>query len=160
MEPLLAGGVSRTQLVASHLVISVGGVVALLAVLGVACGVTRGAQAGGVGSQLGRLVVAAVAQAPAAGLLAGVVALLVGLWPRRAALAWVVFGLAVVLGPLGAALDLPAGLQDLSPYDHLLHLPAASVPASDLVGLVVLVLLGALAVAIGLVGYRRRDIPA
>jgi ABC-2 type transport system permease protein len=160
VEPLLAGGVSRTRLVASHLVISLGGVVALLAVLGVAAGLTRGAQAGGFGGQLGRLVLAAVAQAPAAGLLAGVVALLLGLWPRQAALGWAVFGLAVVLGPLGAALDLPAGLQDLSPYAHLPHLPAASVPASDLVGLLVLVLLTALAVAIGLAGYRRRDIPA
>ena len=61
---------------------------------------------------------------------------------------------------LGAALDLPAGVQDLSPYAHLPHLPAASLPASDLVGPWSVLAALAAVLAVGLAGYRRRDIPA
>ena len=120
--------------------------------VGVAAGLTRGAQTGHPVHELGRLVVAGLALAPAAWLLAGRCAPCCSACCRaRAALAWAVYGLAVVLGPLGAALDLPVGVQDLSPYTHLPQLPAASVPASDLAGLVGLT---ALAVA------RRRGRPA
>jgi ABC-2 type transport system permease protein len=51
-------------------------------------------------------------------------------------------------------------VQDLSPYTHLPQLPAASVPVSELAGLVGLTALAVLAVAVGLLGYRRRDVPA
>ena len=160
VEPLLAAAASRQRLVASYLALSFGGAAGLLVVLGAACGLARGVATGEVPRQVGRLLVAGLSLAPAAWLLAGVALLLLGLVPRRTSLAWAVFGLAVVLGPLGAALDLPAGVQDLSPYAHLPHLPAPSVPASGLVGPLVLTLLAALAVVGGLLAYRRRDVPA
>jgi deoxyribodipyrimidine photo-lyase len=51
-------------------------------------------------------------------------------------------------------------LRGLSPYSHLPHLPAASVPGSDLVPLAVLVAIAAGLTLVGLAAYRRRDIPA
>jgi ABC-2 type transport system permease protein len=160
VEPLLAAAVSRRRLIASHLILSLGGVTGLLAVLGAAAGLTRGIGDGQPAGQIGRLLIAGLVLAPAAWLLAGVALLLIGLLPRWTAMTWAVFGLAVVLGPLGAALDLPTDVQDLSPYTHLAHLPAASMPGSAVVGLASLTLLAAIAVAGGLLGYRRRDIPA
>ena len=160
VEPLLAAAVSRQRLVASYLA-------ALPRRRGRAArrprrglrsgarggdrrGAAPGGSAGGRGAGPGSCGLVARRRRPA---------------PARAGAAadvpgWAVFGLAVVLGPLGAALDLPPGVQDLSPYSHLPHLPAPSVPASDLVGLLALTLLAALAVVGGLLAYRRRDLPA
>ncbi len=160
VEPVLAAGVSRGRLVASRLVVALGGSAALLAVLGLAAGLGHGLADGSVGRQLPRLLLAALAEAPAVWVLAAIAAALVGLLPVRAVLAWGVLGVAVLVGPLGAVLGLPGWLEDVSPYSHVPHLPAASVPAGDLVPLLVLIALAVVLLAAALAAYRRRDIPA
>jgi ABC-2 type transport system permease protein len=89
--------------------------------------------------------------------LAAVAVALVGLAPRFAAVAWGVLGACVVLGLVGAALQLDQWVMDLSPFTHVPRVPGAAVAATPLV------LLLAVAVALGgagLAGLRRRGIPA
>jgi ABC-2 type transport system permease protein len=163
VEPLLAGSVSRGRLLGAQLVLALGGAVALLAILGLVAGLAHGLDPGAgtsVGAQVPRLVLAALAQAPAAWLLAALAVLLVGAIPLHAVLSWAVLGVAVVLGPLGAVIGLPGWAQDISPYAQIPHLPAPSVPAGDLVPLAVLTALAVVALAAGVASYRRRDIPA
>ena len=160
VEPLLAGRVSRGRLLASHLSTALGGSLTMVLAMGLACGLARGVDTGDVGGQVGRDVLAGLAQAPVAWLLAGLAAALLGLRPRWVGATWVVLAAAVVLGLLGEVLGLPHWLQDLSPYAHLPHLPAASVPGADLVALAVLVAVGLALAGLGAVAYRRRDIPA
>ena len=88
-------------------------------------------------------------------LLAGVAALLHGLVPRWASLAWIGLGVAVVVAFFGPLLRLPQGLQDLSPFEHLALVPAEPFAPVAFAGvLVVAVAAGAAAhVALG-----RRDL--
>ncbi len=160
VEPLLGGAVSRRRVLGSQLAMAAGGSIVILGAMGLACGLTRGIELGAVGPQVGRDLVAGLAQAPAAWLVAGLAAAVLGLRPRWVGVTWVVFAAAVVLGLLGELLGLPGWVRDLSPYAHLPHLPATSVPGSDLVPLAVLVALAAGLALVGLAAYRRRDIPA
>jgi ABC-2 type transport system permease protein len=160
VEPLLAGGVSRARLVVSHLAVAVGGSLVLVLAMGLTCGLARGVDTGQLGQQLGRELLAGLAQAPVPWLLAAVACLLVGLRPRWAVATWAVLAVAVVLGLLGGLLGLPRWVQDLSPYSYLPQLPASSLPVSDGWPVLGLVGLAAVVAAAGSWAYRRRDIPA
>jgi polyether ionophore transport system permease protein len=160
VEPLLAAAVSRWRVLGSQVAVAAGGVVVLVLAMGLACGIARGTATHQLGAQVGRDLAAGLSQAPAAWLLAAVAALVVGWRPRWVPLVWAVFAIVVVLGQLGEVLGLPRWLQDLSPYAHLPHLPAASVPAADLAPLLVLTALAAGATLLARAAYRRRDLPA
>ena len=88
---------------------------------------------------------------------AGVAALLVGTWPRAAALAWAVPAASGVLALLGALLRVPTGLRDLGVYQHVPDVGAAH---PDPRALLVLMAVAALGVAGGLLGVTRRDLTA
>ena len=81
---------------------------------------------------------------------------LVGLAPRFAAVAWGALGLCVILGLVGAALQLDQWVMNLSPFTHLPKVPGGALTATPLAVLlaVALALGGA-----GLAGLRRREIP-
>jgi ABC-2 type transport system permease protein len=66
-----------------------------------------------------------------------------------------VLGACVVVGFLGAVLDLPTWLQDLSPFERVPWLPATGFTPLPLV--VIAALAAGLTLA-GLGGLRRRDI--
>jgi ABC-2 type transport system permease protein len=89
--------------------------------------------------------------------LAGLVAALFGLAPRAAAVAWALLAWCTVVGFLGELLGLPQWARNLSPFEHVPKMP---VDAVDWVPLVLLTLVAAAATAIGLIGFRRRDITA
>ena len=96
-----------------------------------------------------------VTYAPAALVVAAVAVAAVGLAPRTALVAWAVVAFVGLQVMLGAILRLPDVVSGLSPFWHL-----PGVPEEDLVagpGLVELVVAAAL-VAVGLWGYRRRDL--
>ena len=95
-ELVLAGSVSRWRWVGGHTVIAVGGAAVLLAVGGVAAGITHGIRAHDLAGELPRVLGAALVQLPAAGVLAGATLLLFGALPR------------VVAVVLGAARGVPA----------------------------------------------------
>ena len=154
VEPLLALAVSRTRLLVSHLAFSSAGAVVLLAVAGLVAGFAHGLRIGDVGGQVPRVLAAALAQAPAALVLAGVTAALVGVVPRVAVLAWAVLVGCALLSELGSVLRLDQWVLDVSPFTHVPKLPGVDFHAEPVWWLLVVAV--ALS-AIGLVGFRRRD---
>ena len=120
-------------------------------------GLTYGLDAGHAGRELVRVLGAAMVQLPAVWVLVAVAVALVGLLPRFAAASWGVLALCLLFGLVGAALQLSQWLLDLSPFSHIPKVPGAAVSATPLVSLLAIaVALG----AAGLVGLRRRAIPA
>jgi ABC-2 type transport system permease protein len=156
-EPVLATAVGRLQWAGSHLVFTVMGSALALVAAGLTTGLTYGLSSGDVGHQLSRVLEGALVQVPAVWVLAAVAVALVGLAPRFAAVAWGALGVCVVLGLVGAALQLDQWVMDLSPFTHVPKVPGDALSATPLV------LLLAMAAALGgagLAGLRRRGIPA
>jgi ABC-2 type transport system permease protein len=153
-EPVLATGLSRTRWLASHLVTAVAGGTAVMLAAGLGFGVSGGLSADDTG--LGwRIAAASAAYAPALWLTAGVAVALFGWFPRATAAAWLVPAYAFVVVYLGELMDLPEGPADLSPIGRVPRVPAADLAWTPL--LVMTVLAAALA-ALGLAGFRRRDV--
>jgi len=153
-EPVLATPVSRPRWAASHLAIALGGSVALLAVAGLAAGLSY-AIAGGPWNSVPRLLAAAIVYAPAMWLMVGLALIVFGFAPRWVDGAWALLAGFFVIGLLGVILRLPDWVEQLSPFDHIPALPAASL---DALPLAVLTAVSAVLVLGGLFGLRRRDI--
>jgi ABC-2 type transport system permease protein len=151
---VLATPLSRWRFAASHLAVACAGSVILLAVAGLVAGLTYGLAGGGLQS-VPRLFVAALVYAPAMWIMVGLVIALDGLVPRLVGVSWAILVACVVEGFLGAVLGLPHWLSDLSPFERVPQLPAASL---TLLPLVVMSAVAAGLALIGLIGLRRRDI--
>jgi ABC-2 type transport system permease protein len=156
-EPVLATAVGRLQWAASHLVFSVLGSALALVAAGCTVGLTYGLGTADAGRELSRVLEGALVQVPAVWVLAAVAVALVGLAPRFAAAAWGALGVCVLLGLVGAALQLDHWVMDLSPFTHLPKVPGAALTATPLV---LLLAVAAVLGGAGLAGLRRRGIPA
>jgi ABC-2 type transport system permease protein len=155
-EPVLATAVGRLRWAGSHLFFSALGPAAALAAVGLTGGLTHGLNTGNVGRELPRVLAGALVQLPAVWVLAAIAVALTGLLPRLAAASWGAFAVCLLIGLVGAALELNHWLLDVSPFTHVPKVPGGNVSA------VPLLWLGAAVVAFtaaGLVGLRRRDIP-
>lgn len=152
-EPILATATSRTRWALSHATIAFAGTTALLAAAGLAAGIAHAAQTSDA-EQIPRLLGAALAQAPAAWVLAALALLLFGAIPKGTAAAWGALALALALVELGPLADLPQSLIDVSPFAHSPALPGGNLDAAPLV----LTVLAAGLAAAGLYGLRRRDL--
>jgi ABC-2 type transport system permease protein len=152
-EPLLATAVSRTGWALSHTAIALAGTAVLLAVAGLAAGIADAIVTGDA-AQFPRLLGAALAQVPAAWVLAGVALALFGLAPRATTAAWGVLALCLALAELGPVLELSATIIDLSPFAHSPQLPGGAMSAAPLTLAAIAAALG----AAGLAGLRRRDL--
>lgn len=153
-ESVLATPVSRWRFAGSHLTVAFAGSVILLAVAGLATGLTYGAAGGGMQS-VPRLVGAALVYAPPMWIMVGLAIALDGLAPRWTGVSWAILAACVVVGFLGPVLHLPRWLQDLSPFERVPQLPAASL---TLTPLLVISAIAAVLTLVGLGGLRRRDI--
>ncbi|MGA2514797.1 MAG: ABC transporter permease [Candidatus Limnocylindrales bacterium] len=153
-ELVLATPVSRWRFAASHLAVACVGSIILLAVAGLATGLTYGLAGGGMQS-VPRLFEAALVYVPAMWIMVGLAIALDGWVPRWVGVSWAILAACVVVGFLGAVLGLPRWLQDLSPFERVPQLPAASL---TFLPLVVMSAVAAGLTLIGLAGLRRRDI--
>ncbi|OYN90490.1 ABC transporter permease [Parenemella sanctibonifatiensis] len=154
LEGLLVGGRSRTSVLSGWLLTTVVQVVALTVVCGVGVGIGVSA-ATGTWSWLGELVVASLVYLPALVAAVGVAAALQGASPRLRVIAWVLVGWTAIVLFLGELLQLPDWLAGISPFWHVPAVPGADVTATPLL------VLGGIAVAltaVGLWGFRHRDL--
>jgi ABC-2 type transport system permease protein len=155
-EPVLATATGRVRWALSHIAVAVVGAALLLAVAGVAAGLGYGLRAGSAGTQVARLLGAAMGQLPSALALAAVAIAIFGLLPQAAvAGAWSAVGLVVVLVLFGQVLQLSHWVLDISPFTHAPRLPGGTVSATPLLWLCLVALAFA---AAGLAALRRRDI--
>jgi polyether ionophore transport system permease protein len=156
VEPLLATALARTRWAAAQVTVAVTGTVVVLAATGFGTGVAEAFASDDVG-RLPELVGSALALAPATWVLIGAGVALFGLVPRAAAAVWGLLGACYLVGLLGPLLDLPEWVLDVSPFSHVPQLPAAEFTATPLLALTAI---AAALTAVGLVGFRRRDVPA
>ena len=126
----------------------------VLAAAGLGLGLTYGIATTDAG-QVPHLVGAALAYTPALWLLVGLTTALFGLMPRAVTAAWAAFAGFLVVGLLGEVLNLPAWVNDLSPFQHTPQLPAGDLIIAPLA---VLAATAAALTAAGLLAFRQRDV--
>jgi ABC-2 type transport system permease protein len=153
-EPLLATAATRTVWAWSHLTIAAAGAALLLLVVGVSAGVASAVQVGD-GGEVGRLVIAALVQIPAAWVFVGIVVVAFGLVPRLVVLGWVALIGSVLLGELGSLFELNQAVMDISPFAHVPRMPGGDFAAGPMFWLTAV---AAGLVVLGLIGFRRRDV--
>jgi ABC-2 type transport system permease protein len=147
-EQVLATATSRSRAILAALVVALGGVVWLLGLTGLAAGI-------GLGRNIGGLVEAGLAQVPAVWLVLALAALLYAVRSRWAVVAWGLVGVFLVLGQVGALLELPGWVTGLSPYEHTPAMPGEAFRATPAL---VLTALAAAALVAAWWSFRRRDI--
>lgn len=154
LESVLAAAVSRWRSMLEALVVTVLGALIVVVTGGTGLAVAF-ASSGGTLEAAVELAALALIHLPAVLVLAGVAVLLTGWAPRAAALAWLGVAIAFVVGWLGPLLGLPGWLEALSPFHHVPVAPVDPVVAQPLVWLTAV---GLLLIAVGAVGFRRRDL--
>jgi ABC-2 type transport system permease protein len=122
---------------------------------GLLAGLAHDLRAGDLGGELPAVLGSALVQLPAVWVMAGIAAALFGLLPRLVVGAWVVLAVVVFITTFGEPLQLAQWVLDLSPFTHLLRLPAAEFMMTPLAWLLAIT---AVVAAAGLAGFRRRDL--
>ncbi|WP_341715877.1 anibiotic ABC transporter [Micromonospora sp. FIMYZ51] len=157
LEALLATAVGRTRWLGTQILGAVLGGLTLMLLAGVTTGLGYGLAAGDPIGWTVELAGAALLRLPALLVVAGVVTALFGALPRLSvALSWTVLIVYLLLGQLGAVLDLPQAALNLSPYTHIPSVPAAD-PA--VLPLLTLTVAAVVLLAAGLTTFRHRDTP-
>lgn len=156
LEPLMATATARLGWLMSHVVIVVAGSVIIFLFLGTGMGIAYGLAAGDTPGRVATLAAAALVHVPATLVIAGAVVMLIGLTSKwSGVLAWSVYALAMLTGPLGEALSLPGSFRGVSPFSHTPALPSADLILAPLLALL---LAAGVITVIGIVAFRRRDL--
>ncbi len=153
-EQVLGTAVTRTRLLVSHLVHAVASPLILMTTVGLSAGGAYAASAHDV-SKVWAVLGGALVLVPAMWVLTGVTMALIGTAPERSVLAWgalITFG---VLGQLGPILKLPEKVLRISPFANVPQLPGAQL---EILPLLALTSIALLLTALGINGFRRRDI--
>jgi ABC-2 type transport system permease protein len=153
-ETTLAGAVSRTHWLASHLVAALAGSAVAMLVSGVAGGLVYGIAAGDVGGKLAVVVGTAAVQLPAVWLLAAVTVAVFGLAPRFTPVAWGVLVAFIAIYLIGELARFPQWVQDLEPFAHTPRVGAGFTAAP----LLWLLAIDAALIILGATAFRRRDL--
>jgi ABC-2 type transport system permease protein len=154
-ETLLAGAVSRSRWLASHVVFAVVGTAVAMMVAALVAGLTYGAAAGDVTGTLPAVLGTAAVQLPAVWLLVAVTVALFGLLPRFTPVAWGVLVVFIAVYLLGSLSNSPQWLLDLEPFTHVPHVGLGDFSATPLVWLLAI---DAALITLGVMAFRRRDL--
>jgi ABC-2 type transport system permease protein len=150
LEPVLARAVPRAAMLGSYIAIAVAQSAAALF-----CG-ALGMYALASGQvSWGTVLGAAMCYLPALWVMLSVCVLLGGLAPRLSALNWALFAYSFAAVYFGRLFDLPAWLVKVSPFGNIPQLP---VQAFNITPLLLLTALAALLTALGVAGFKRRDV--
>ncbi|GGM06723.1 MULTISPECIES: ABC transporter permease [Micromonospora] len=156
LEAVLATSVDRYAWLGAHLLNTVLGATLLTVVGGASTGLGQGLVTGDPVGRTVDLSAAALVRLPALLVLAGIVVVLIGVLPRWSVpLSWATLLLFLLVGQLGAVLELPQPVLDVSPFTHV---PAAPAVDATALPLVVLTAVAAALAGAGLVAFRRRDL--
>ncbi len=154
-ETTLAGAVSRTRWLASHLVAALAGSAVAMLVAGAAAGLVYGVAANDVGGKLAVVVGTAAVQLPAVWLLSAVTLALFGLVPRFTPVAWGVLVAFVALYLIGSLAEFPQWVLDLEPFAHTPRVGGGDFTATPLLWLLAI---DACLIILGAIAFRRRDV--
>ena len=155
LEPILATSVGRVRWNGGYVLFALGGPALTMLVVGLVGGLSYGGSSHEIGKQVPRIVGAALATVPAIWLTVAIVLALFGLAPKLVGAGWALLAGFLLLGQLGAVLQLSQSALDLSPFTHIPHLPGGEMTWTPLVWLAAL---AAALTGAGLWGFRRRDI--
>jgi ABC-2 type transport system permease protein len=150
LEQVLGRSVSRLRLHGGFLAVAAVGGVAMQALFAVGFGAMPG-----VGLGMGTLLGTGLGYLPAIWAMAGLAVLLVGLLPKLTALVWAVFGYTFVVLYLGRVVDLPEWMAKVTPFGNVPLLPVQDLTVPPLV---VLALVAAALTALGMWGFKARDL--
>jgi ABC-2 type transport system permease protein len=153
-ETTLAGAVSRTRWLASHLIAALAGSAFAMLACGVVGGLVYGFAAGDVGGKLATVVGTAAVQLPAVWLLSAVTIALFGIAPRFTPLAWGVLVGFIAVYLIGSLAGFPQWLLDLEPFGHIPRVGSGFTA----VPLVCLLAIDTMLIVMGATAFRRRDL--
>ena len=154
-EMLLAGTVSRTRWLASHLVFSIVGTGVAMMLAALVAGLTYGASADDVAGTLPTVLGTAAVQLPAVWLLVAITVVLFGLLPRFTPAAWGISTAFVAVYLLGSLSSSPQWLLDLEPFAHVPQVGTGTFSATPLWWLLGI---DAALIALGVIAFRRRNV--
>jgi ABC-2 type transport system permease protein len=153
-EVVLSAAVPRTRFAASHVVLALLVPTVLLVVCGALMAMTQ-AVADNSWGVVADVVAGAAVLLPGVWLVVGLGTALLGWLPHLGWLAWLLVGWSLVVTWIGALLSLPDWLLELTPFAQLPQLPVETMSWAPVL---VTTAIAAALVALGLVGYRRRDL--
>jgi ABC-2 type transport system permease protein len=153
-ETTLAGAVSRSRYLASHLIAALGGSAVAMLVAGAAAGLLYGVAAGDVAGKMGLVVATAAVQLPAVWLAAAVTVGLFGVAPRFTPIAWGVLIGFVAVYLIGSLAGFDQWVLDLEPFAHVPRVGSGFTA----VPLLWLLALDAALIALGAMAFQRRDV--
>lgn len=156
LESLLATALARPRWAAGHIGAAAGGTVLVVGATGLGTGIADAFASDDAG-RVPELLAASLAMVPAVWVLIGVAVAIFGLLPRAMGIAWGALGACFLVSYLGPLLSLPEWVMDISPYNHVPLLPAAEASVGPLLALTAV---AAALVTVGVVAFRRRDVPA
>lgn len=150
---MLAGPLSRSRWLMSHMVTSTGATIAAIGSAGLGVGFAYAWVTGDV-REIPRLLVRSLVTVPAALVLAGVAVALFGFAPRVALLGWLPLIVSAVVVFLGEVLQLPEWVRSVSPFEHI---PAVT-DTIDLLPVLAMTAVAAGLAVLGWWGVSQRDI--
>lgn len=155
-EVILATATSRWRYAGTQVAWAVGLPVLLFVAVGALLPLTQ-ASATGDYSTVAEYARGAAALSPGIVLIVGVAMALVGWLPRASGLVWALVGWSFFATWVGVLFDIPEEVLKVNPWGYLSHLPRDEM---DWVPFAIELANGLGLIVIGLVGYRRRNIPS
>ena len=154
MEHLISRVVSRTRLMGSYLCISIvnGFIMISLATIGFWSTATTVMEEG---LEFGTIYGAALAYYPAMLVMIGVAVLLIGFLPKLTSLIWLYVVYSFVVLYLGGLFQLPDWTLKFSPFGYVPQLPIEDM---DWTAIIILCIIAVFIIAVGFIGYNKRDI--
>lgn len=156
LELVLSTKVGRIRWALTYVLFAFIGAFVILLLTGITAGISDGLISGGVTEKVSRLGRLILVYAPSVGIMIGVGMILFGRLPRYfISLAWGTLGACLLIFQLGALLNLPQWVMNISPFTHTPSVPSVAVQAAPLI---YQSLTAVLFVVIGLWLFRQRDI--
>lgn len=154
MEHVISRNVSRSRVMLDYVIIAAIAAPVMLFLLGIGL-FSASAAVMDEAIPFGMMIRSVMVYLPALWLLLGVAALLVGLVPKLTSLAWFYLGYSFIVAYLGQLLNMPDWMAKTTPLGYI---PAYPMEEIQILPLLALVGISVVLVAIGLVGYRKRDV--